>query len=555
MKENNKHEQRQATASMNKGSAWMTVGTFASRILGLLYIIPWMRWMGDPQTANEANALFDVGYRFYAIFLGISVAGVPSAIAKQIAFYNARQEFQTSRKLYRHAVFLMAAMGVISGLVLYALAPLFAATTPVRHTADAVLTIRSLVPALMVFPLLSIFRGYFQGHQDMRPSAISQIMEQLFRVIYILGSVYLIRQVQGGTLVNAVVHSTLGAFVGALVAIITLGLIYWRHRADYQPTEPDLSRSDISTGHLFKEIITVAIPFIVTGTGIEITQLIDTNTYMPIIRYVGHLSEAQAIDQYGIFMANVNKLITVVVSLGLAISATALPVLSGLYAGEEGITTKIPFPKTSELVQHIYQLFLMVLAPVCIGLAILAGPVYGLVFRPDPLGTTFLRFGCVIAFLLGAYAVHASMLQALGKHRQAILGLVLGLLIKLAWQFPLIQAFATRGAMGATILSFTVVNVFYMLALRRQLQYAVLDLWQAVKPIILSALLMGLVGFGLNALFNVLLSDPNLKGQALQMLVIILTCVWLYGLLLLRFKRLDLLLGDKAEKLREILGL
>lgn len=550
---------KKATERMNRGSAWMTLGTFTSRILGLLYIIPWVRWMGDPTTANEANALFDIGYRFYAIFLAISTAGIPSAISKQIAFYNARQQFKRGRELYRKAVLIMLAMGIICGLLLFFLAPIFAESTPVKHPHDAVLVIRSLVPALALFPLLSIFRGYFQGHQDMRPSAISQITEQFFRVAYILLMVYVIRQIQGGSIVQAVMHSTLAAFVGVVVAMLTLGVFYIKNKEDYQPYAPDLSVDDeIGSWNLFKEIMLVSIPFIVTGAGIELCHLIDTNTYMPIISRAGLLSEANAIDQYAIFSANISKLITVVVSLGLAISSTAIPVISGLYGQEadhNNSQRSLRFQGTNAVVIHNYQLFLMVLLPVCIGLALLADPVYSLVYRSDLLGTYFLRVACIIAFLQAAYAVNTAMLQAIGQHKAAIIGFLVGIGLKLVWQYPLITHFGTVGALMATIISFAVVNIFYMLAIRQKLRYDTYQLFKELKPILLAGAVMSICGLSLYFAFDWLIPVPNIYGQLVLSLLMFALCAWVYGLILLREKKLDLLLGTQAELIRHYLGI
>lgn len=83
---------------MAQGSAWMTMGNIGSRLLGAIYILPWYYWMGA--NADKANALFGMGYNVYALFLMISTAGIPSAIAKQISFYNSRQEYRTSQKLF-----------------------------------------------------------------------------------------------------------------------------------------------------------------------------------------------------------------------------------------------------------------------------------------------------------------------------------------------------------------------------------------------------------------------------------------------------------------------
>ncbi|KAA9302109.1 polysaccharide biosynthesis protein [Aerococcus sanguinicola] len=548
-----------AAERMSSGSAWMTVGTFVSRLLGLLYIIPWVRWMGDPQTAAEANALYDIGYKYYSIFLVISTAGVPSAIAKQMAYYNARKQYGTSQQLFRSGAILMLVMGLASGLVLFLAAPWLAESTPTREVSHAVFTIRSLVPALVLFPLLSIFRGFFQGHQDMKPSAISQITEQFFRVAYMLASVYIIRRVLDGSVVTAVSHSTFAAFIGGAVAILTLALYYLRHRKEYPVSLTKKATYQVKTSGMIKEIIMIAIPFIITGSGIELTQLIDTNTFMPIMERVSNLAQADIIYEYGIFSANINKLVTVLVSLALAIGATSIPVISDTYSREldqkERSTSQPVLNETGHLVIHNLQLFLMVMLPVALGLFILAGPVYNLVYRPDPLGSMYLRITCFTALGMGAYTVLVSVLQAMDHHKQALIGLALGLVMKLVWQYPLIYFLGAPGAMLATIISFTTIALYYLYHIHRLVGFRYRELLNESIPIVLSALMMFLASGLVYLILAYLLPMPNLLGSILISLLVVAVGVWVYLLLMLKSHKLDLVLGVRAEDMRRKLGL
>jgi len=125
---------------MAQGSAWMTMGNIGSRLLGAIYILPWYYWMGA--NADKANALFGMGYNVYALFLMISTAGIPSAIAKQISFYNSRQEYRTSQKLFLRAFQLMAGFGVVTAGIMYLAAPWLA--TASGGGAELIPAMRSL---------------------------------------------------------------------------------------------------------------------------------------------------------------------------------------------------------------------------------------------------------------------------------------------------------------------------------------------------------------------------------------------------------------------------
>ena len=169
-------------ASLVKGSAWITAGSIFSRILGAVYIMLWLPMIGDAQTGNLANSLFGKGYNIYSIFLLISTAGIPGAVAKQVARYNTLNEYRVGQRLFKTGVKLMLVLGVVSAGIMYFAAPLYA------QSPQEIPVYRSLSAAVLIIPFLSIFRGYFQGYAQMAPSAVSQFVEQLARIIYLLGA-------------------------------------------------------------------------------------------------------------------------------------------------------------------------------------------------------------------------------------------------------------------------------------------------------------------------------------------------------------------------------
>ena len=170
---------KDAKSKMLSGSAWMTVGSITSRILGAVYVIPWVTWFGA--YSNQANALFAQGYNIYNIFLIIATAGLPSAISKMVAHYNGLNEYGVSRRLYFSSMYVALAMGVVCATVM-----MFAAPGLSNGDDNVVPVIRSLAWAVLIIPALAMSRGFLQGYNWMAPSAISQFVEQVFRVIYML---------------------------------------------------------------------------------------------------------------------------------------------------------------------------------------------------------------------------------------------------------------------------------------------------------------------------------------------------------------------------------
>lgn len=567
----NKTEEQQALnrderakEKLNEGSAWMSIASVISRILGVLYIIPWMRWIGDPHTGTQANALYSIGYNYYSIFLSIAIAGVPAAISKQMTNYMARGQYGTSQRLFKSGTVMMTVTGLVCALVLYLAAPVLSKNLPAASEEEVVLVIRSLVPALALIPVLSIFRGFFQAYLEMKPSAVSQVTEQIARVFYMLLTVYLIRKVLDGSVATAVAHSTFAAFIGAFVAILTLGYYYWRGRSYYQVPEGYVDTNPVSTRSLLLEIFKIAIPFVITGSIIEMINLVDMNTYIPIMQRVSGLSHDQLVYEYGVFNANARRVIQIILSFATAISSTTVPVVTDTYIRE---LTHVPveklsaqemkktFQKTREVILHTLNLFALVMLPASLGLALVAGPIYQLLYGVyDPLGEWYLQISCLMAIPMGLFYVLVMTLQSMDEQKKAMFGIVLGVGMKLLIQFPLLGVFGSEGAMYASLLAFVYMCAYYFMVIHGRVNLSA----QAVIKRLLGAFKasgwMVLGGGLLLILMKGWVGPTNRLGALIELAVIGLLGGWIYILSIAKNQQLDVVLGTKkAARIRQFL--
>lgn len=423
--------------TMIKGSAWMTFGSIVSRILGAIYIIPWYAWMGSH--GNLANALTAKSYNIYSLFLIVSTAGIPGAVAKQVAKYNALNEYGVGRKLFRRGLFLMAIFGIISAAVMYFASPALAGGDPRQ-----IPILHSLSYAVLIIPILSIMRGYFQGYADMMPSAMSQFIEQLARVAWMLLTAYLIMQVEHGSYLKAVIQSNLAAAIGAVFGILLLiWFLFKRRRRLNALVENSNNAIDISTGNLFREIIAQSIPFIIIDSGITFFQLIDQYTFHPMLAMFVHASSDQIESWYALFGLNANKLIMIIVSLATAMAVTAIPLLSAAHARKD-------FQDIASQIESTLELFFFVMIPASLGMAAISQPVYTIFYGYDPLGSSVLYLSAFTAISLGSFTVLMAILQGLSENGLAIKYLIIGLVIKLIVQLPMIKFFKVYGPLIAT---------------------------------------------------------------------------------------------------------
>lgn len=167
------------SSKLLRGTFVLTLGTYISRILGMIYLIPFGAMVGA-----TGGALFQYGYNQYTLFLNIATMGFPAAVSKFVSKYNSKGDYETSRRMLRAGMSVMLVTGMIAFSILYISAPFFAETS-LGGTSNNGLTIdhvvyviRMVSLALLVVPIMSLVRGFFQGHQMMGPTAVSQVVEQ-----------------------------------------------------------------------------------------------------------------------------------------------------------------------------------------------------------------------------------------------------------------------------------------------------------------------------------------------------------------------------------------
>ena len=209
---------------MNKklmqGTFWLTFANLLCKVLGVVYLIPWLSMMGNNQDGMLATTLYNVGYLPYGLFLMLGTVGFPNAIAKKVAVATKEGDNAACRLIFRSTINIMFVIGIASAALMYLFAPLLAGISPIANVNNGILAIRSLCPSLIAIPILSAMRGYFQGKNDLRPYGTSLIIEQAVRVIVILAGTYYLRVLTDGTILEAVLISTVASLFGGVSAII-----------------------------------------------------------------------------------------------------------------------------------------------------------------------------------------------------------------------------------------------------------------------------------------------------------------------------------------------
>lgn len=527
-------------AQMLRGTVWLTASNFISRLLGAAYIIPWYIWMG--KHGAEANGLFTMGYNIYAWFLLISTAGVPVAVAKQVAKYNTKGQEEHSFAMIRGFLKFMSLLGLVFAIIMYVLSPVFANLS--GGGKDVIPVMQSLSWAVLIFPSMSVIRGFFQGHNNLKPYAISQIAEQVIRVIWMLLTAYFIMKVGSGDYVEAVTQSTFAAFIGMGASLLVLVYYLWKTGLLQHIIHRPESDSQIDTKALLWDTIREAIPFIVTGSAIQLFQIIDQMTYSNVMSWFTNFTRSELLVQFSYFSANPNKITMILIAVATSIGGVGIPLLTENYV-------KGDFRAAGKLVQDNLTMLVAFLLPATIGAVAIAEPLYTVFYgKPDSLALGLFILAMLQTVILGLYTVLSPMIQALFQNRKAILYFGYGVLVKLILQVPFIYLFKAYGPLLSTTIGLMIPIVLMYKEIhqvthfnrktvfKRSLLTAILTLIMLLV-VLVAGLILGLV------------IKPN--GRVTSMIYVALiggVGIVVYGGLGLRLRFLDRFIGSKAASLR-----
>lgn len=539
MSNENNHQQ----AQMLRGTAWLTASNFISRLLGAIYIIPWYIWMGT--YAAKANGLFTMGYNIYAWFLLISTAGIPVAVAKQVAKYNTMQEEEHSFALIRSFLGFMTGLGLVFALVLYLFAPWMADLSGVGK--DLIPIMQSLAWAVLIFPSMSVIRGFFQGMNNLKPYAMSQIAEQVIRVIWMLLATFIIMKLGSGDYLAAVTQSTFAAFVGMVASFAVLLYFLFKEGMLQKVFE---TRDKIDSKHLLMDTIKEAIPFIITGSAIQLFQILDQMTFINSMKWFTNYSNEDLVVMFSYFSANPNKITMILISVGVSIGSVGLPLLTENYV-------KGDLPAASRLIQDSITMLFLFLLPATVGVVMVGEPLYTVFYgKPDSLAMGLFVFAVLQSTILGLYMVLSPMLQAMFRNRKAILYFFYGSIAKLVLQIPSIAIFHSYGPLISTTIGLIIpIVLMYREICQITGVHRKIILKRTILVIILTLVMFILVGF-LQWILGLVFQPTGRFWSFIYVALIGTIGGGLYGFMSLYTRLLDKVIGQaKANQLRARLKL
>lgn len=508
----------------------------------MLYVIPFTAIVG-----GEGIALYQFGYLPYTVILLLATMGIPMAVSKFVSKYNALGDYEIGHRLFKSGLLVMTCTGMIAFILMYTLAPAIASgifNDPTKlegnSLEDIVFTIRMVSTALIIVPFMSIIRGYFQGHQSMGPTALSQVIEQVVRIIFILVVAFTIIKLMDGDIGTAVGWATFGAFVGALGGLGVL-LYYLFKRKHLLREQRALSTAsyDMTYVEMYKELIAYALPLSFVGLAIPLFQIVDMFTYLNALMAKG-MSLANSKVAYAAFSQMTHKLILIPVSLATAFSVTLVPTITNSFISGDKVTVQKQITQT-------YQIILFMALPASVGLSVLSNEIFASLygFTNLEIGGQLLRHYAPMALFFSIFSVTAAILQGMNRQKYAIVALTLGLVAKLALNYWMTYQFGMLGGVWATYIGFFIAIAVTVWAIGK---FAEFDYTFILKRAILIAIFTAIMGVAValvQALFGSWLS-PEMRLNAIVVTVIgVASGLIVYGYLAIRSHLFERIFGNR----------
>jgi len=535
-------------SSLMKGTAILTIGMFLSKVLGLIYVFPFYAIVG-----SDNVILYQYAYIPYTIMLSLAISGAPVAVSKFVSKYNSMGDYAAGRRLLKSGLLTMLITGFLTFLLLNLLAtPIAEIVIRSKDQAFSVEQVASVIRwvsyALIVVPFMSLWRGFFQGYGIMEPTAYSQLMEQIVRIVFLLGASFTVMILLKGSAETAIALSVFAAFIGAVGGLLVL-YYFWKK---YRPQMNELrsqskGNSDIKLREIYWEVIQYSIPMIFVGIANPLFQLVDMLTFNNAMKNIG-MSEVS--DLY-LSMVNftTHKVVIIPVMLATSLSLALVPTITKYFNNGE-------FQSLKEAMDKSYQILFFITLPAAIGITLLSHEIYFLLYEESEMGAKVLAHYAPVAVLFALFQVTAALLQGIDYQKWIVFSLLTGILVKLMLNTPLIEAMQANGAILSTAIGYTVSIVINLLVLKKVLNY---KSKMVVRRILLIVILTAIMSAAVLLVHKGILLLIGPVESKFSSLVVALICVgvgvYVYALISFKIGLAQKLLGGRISRIAGKFGL
>ena len=432
--------------SLIKGSLILSIAGIFTRALGLFFRWPLIMLIGD-----EGIGYYQMSYPLYVFFIGIA-SGVPIAISKIISENNVLEDVNSNFIVIKEAFIAMMILSIGTSVSLF-----FGAKYIIKifnWDFKAYYSLIGISIAPIVVSALTIFRGFFQGYQNMTPSAISQIIEQVGRVVFGVGLAivflpYGIEFSAGG--------ASFGAVVGGIIAVVYLFIKYIRIKRENNIRE---IKTD---AHILNKILNIAIP-ISLGTSVSTAMSLIDSFLVPQGLLKAGFTSKEATILYAQLTGKASVIVNIPLTISMAICISVIPIIAEVFLLKR-------YEELQRKVNFIIKLAMIIAIPCYLGLFFMAEPIMKTIFPGKYEGYLILKYLSISIPFIIITQITTSILQGIGRYIIPVINLLIGCMFKAILTIILVPniKFNIYGAVASSIIAYIIVSVINIIIVRKGL--------------------------------------------------------------------------------------
>ena len=508
--------------SLMEGAIIATVGIVIVKVIGLLYVIPFNAIIGE-----QGGALYGYAYNIYQLFLSVSSAGFPFAISKLTSEYTALGYKKAVKDTYKISLKIISIISIVIFIFLFIFAPqigkLIIGNSNGGNTySDIAFVIRCVSFAILIVPFLSVTKGFLQGHKFISPTSISQVIEQIIRVIVILAGSYIALKVIGTDMKTAVGIAVSGAFFGGVFAYLYLRIKI--KKSKLLPNDKVKDKKKITEKEIIRKILTYSIPFIVISLIYNLYNTVDmilvSRTMNDILKMPSEVTES-VVSIFTTWGVKLNNIILAVIT---GLTTSLIPNIVSSYVSGDMKDVDSKFNKALQ-----YVLFIMV--PATLFLSFLSEPVWTLFYGESYYGPLVYKVFVFAALFGGLYSVVVNTLQGLSKYKLVIITVLIGLVINTALDVPMMLLThklgyqVSDGAILAAIIGYSISIIISLTVLNKKYKFNFSDTKKKLSKYVLSWL-----AFEITIVLLKLIIPTTLTSRLIQIPILLVFGVVSFGI-------------------------
>ena len=519
--------------SFISGAAILALAVAVTKVLGAVYKIP----LGN-LLDKEGMAHFYVAYNIYSLLLILSTAGLPLALSRLVSRAHALGRENQKRRVLGVALAIFLAIGLVFGGAMFLFPQKLAA---LMHDTLAAAAIRALAPSVLCVCLISAVRGYTQGQGNMKPTAVSQVIESGCKLAVGLTLAHVLLR-SGHPSHEAAAGAIAGVTAGSVLSLAVLGLYLLRSDGKRGTDIPQ------SRGEIARDLLRIGVPVTIGAGSMSAITLLDQMLTMATLQNKLGLSEAAATALYGEYTFGMT-LFNLPSSFIYPVTISLIPAIGAALARGEREAARLQ-------TETAFRVTALLALPAGIGLSVLSGPILNLLYPAVPetvaaaaYHLSVLGIACIFVCLM---VMTGGVLQAYGHEYIPVLSLLAGGAVKVAANYLLVAdpAVGIRGAAVGTLCCYVLITLINLIAIHRLVPQRPDYFGVFFRPL-LAAALMAVVARGSWSLF-----DRLTGGSRLAVVAAVLLSMALYGMAVLSLgaiRRQDLLALPKGEKVADFL--